>query len=54
MLGPAWTSAMDDARRRGDTEGLAAGLREGYHIVHALHPVLRERFASPSDAARLS
>lgn len=54
MLGPAWTSAMDDARRRGDTEGLAEGLREGYHIVHALHPVLHELIRKLMDAARLS
>ena len=40
MLGPAWVSSMEDARRHRDTEGLANGLKEGYHAIHALHPLL--------------
>lgn len=40
MLGPAWVSSMQDARQHGDTEAMAEGLKEGYHVIHALHPLL--------------
>jgi hypothetical protein len=40
MLGPAWVSSMHDARQQRDTEAMAEGLKEAYHVIHALHPLL--------------